>query len=832
MKKFKLLLAFFYACFSSVSWAQMNGSGTEADPYQICNADDLFDVSMNLSAYYVLMNDIDLTEWIAEESPTYGWLPISTFTGSFDGNGKTISGLKINRTNINVGLFGSVSNAKLKNVTIDSPIINVTGGYAGSLAGSVTGSTVENVTINMPIITGNSYSGGLFGSFIGTVSNVNIIRPVVQSSGDNVGGLIGSLLSNISNITIKEPHVNGRNCVGGIAGTANNDVSDMNVMNPIVEGNNYVGGITGYWNAESSARNKFHSNNCVIGGLVQGSSYVGGILGYGYRSVKQVTSQSYSYSLVGNYSSASISGTNSVGGICGYILSTSWRKKSENVGKNIDEVANFLYNRSDGNVIGNNYVGGICGQVYTENDDTQNSNVSHAGSYKQNVVTGNVSGANHTNGMFGYFSITSTTGGSVGITKNLNTSSIISATNATPTRIGCSGTNYALNTTVLMQGNQQLEVEDGGNNGTGYGQRTLKRKNTYIGFDYDFDTTWAIVDGESFPYSISQSIPATIEVCSSGTDAIISGIADCDGKVYVFLGDRMIEGVVSDGTWSVSLGEVSEGTTVMVSVEVEDKKPSIMVSTEAVHVANTVVELDENSTTIPVNAAGVDVLLKRTINANEWSTICLPFTATGEQVKAAFGDDVQLAAFTAWESEEDENGAIVAINVMFTPANADDGIAANTPMLIRISDAITTATFNGVTVEPEETPTVQVGKRASERGWFRGTYNMMQVPEENLFLSGNKFWYSTGVTTIKGYRGYFEFRDVLDAYYDESEALVKLNIFFDDEESSIKKPILYFSPREEEIYDLQGRKWSIFNGNRSILPKGIYIVNGKKQVIM
>ena len=40
------------------------------------------------------------------------------------------------------------------------------------------------------------------------------------------------------------------------------------------------------------------------------------------------------------------------------------------------------------------------------------------------------------------------------------------------------------------------------------------------------------------------------------------------------------------------------------------------------------------------------VRVKRTINANEWSTICLPFAITAEQVKGVFGDDVQLGDFT------------------------------------------------------------------------------------------------------------------------------------------------------------------------------------------
>ena len=230
--------------------------------------------------------------------------------------------------------------------------------------------------------------------------------------------------------------------------------------------------------------------------------------------------------------------------------------------------------------------------------------------------------------------------------------------------------------------------------------------------------------------------------------------------------------------------------------------------------------LDENSTTAPEAATDADVLLKRSIKANEWSTICLPFTASGEQVKQAWGEDVKLASFTGWESEEDADGAIVAINVMFSSASADEGIAANTPMLIKVSRATETATFDGVSIEPEEEPVVQVGRKASERGYFYGTYAMTTVPEENLFLSGNKFWYSTGATSIKGYRGYFELRDVLDAYYDGSE--VKVNVIIDDEVTGLKT--LSDSPlKGEDTYNLSGQRVG-----RNY--KGVVVTKGKKFV--
>lgn len=240
-------------------------------------------------------------------------------------------------------------------------------------------------------------------------------------------------------------------------------------------------------------------------------------------------------------------------------------------------------------------------------------------------------------------------------------------------------------------------------------------------------------------------------------------------------------------------------------------------------VARHTLTLDENSAVAPEAATDVNVLLKRSIKAGNWSTICLPFTATGSQVKAAFGDDVQLARFTAWSSEEDNEGAVVGIDVKFTSADAADGIESNTPLLIKTSSDITTSTFEGVTLEPDDEPVVQVGKKSSERGYFHGTYVSMMVPEENVFLRNNKFWYSTGKTTTKGYRGYFEFKDVLDAYYDA--ASVRFNFFLDDVETSIdglenRMPNVGGS----EIYNLSGQRIGR-------VQKGVNIVNGKKIMV-
>lgn len=234
-----------------------------------------------------------------------------------------------------------------------------------------------------------------------------------------------------------------------------------------------------------------------------------------------------------------------------------------------------------------------------------------------------------------------------------------------------------------------------------------------------------------------------------------------------------------------------------------------------VNVVNFLV-LDETSTVAPVAATGVNVKVKRTINANEWSTICLPFAMTEAQVKAAFGNDVELKDFSSWSSETNIDDEIVSINVGFTSVSA---IEANHPYVIKVSTAISEFTVDGVDIAPADAEVV-VGK-GKTKGTFYGNYVAgTEVPEENLFISGNKFYYSTGSTTIKAFRGYFELKDVLDSYYDEAPSRV---VFDFGDVTGIQK-VSAQGQNDGIYYDLSGRRVEKPS-------KGVFIVNGKKVII-
>lgn len=169
-----------------------------------------------LKGYYILLNDIDLTDYLSMNGEGYndgkGWNPIGiyhdvtdgtalldTFQGTFDGNGYTISGLYINRSDelaYNAGLFGYVSNmGVIKNLGVK--------GLPG---------TTNSV---------RSYSGGLVGFNAGTISNCWADVDLTNYSGENIfkiiGGFVGRNEGTITNC-FSYGMVSGDESVGAFAG--------------------------------------------------------------------------------------------------------------------------------------------------------------------------------------------------------------------------------------------------------------------------------------------------------------------------------------------------------------------------------------------------------------------------------------------------------------------------------------------------------------------------------------------------------------------------------------------------------------------------------------
>ncbi|MBR5690079.1 MAG: hypothetical protein IKX17_06505 [Prevotella sp.] len=240
---------------------------------------------------------------------------------------------------------------------------------------------------------------------------------------------------------------------------------------------------------------------------------------------------------------------------------------------------------------------------------------------------------------------------------------------------------------------------------------------------------------------------------------------------------------------------------------------------------------DENSTFMPTFTAGAkeNVKMNRTIKANQWSTIVLPFTLTKAKAEAAFGSDVQLAEFSGFtvdygDDEENVTPLGIALNFSTYTMSAKKPMTGGKTFLIKTSSDITSFEADDCTLVATVTDTEKTDEYDTA-GKFTGSLVKTKVPADGLFIAENKFWYSTGATNIKAFRGWFELGAVLDK---ETDFGAKVAIFIDDIPTSIDG--LSAVRQQGDVYTISG----LYVG-RNIpterLKKGIYIVNGKKVVI-
>lgn len=153
------------------------------------------------------------------------WAPVGStatyvgdfFAGTFDGCGHTISGLNVQGSKVNQGLFAAINKATIRNLNVSGTVSCGTKNYVGGIVGKVQAGTIENC----------SFSGSVTGGY--------------------TGGIAGGLNSN--NVTIS-------GCVNAadVTGTT-------------------AGGILGYWKTTAAIQ------NCYNTGSVTGSAKAGGIVG-------------------------------------------------------------------------------------------------------------------------------------------------------------------------------------------------------------------------------------------------------------------------------------------------------------------------------------------------------------------------------------------------------------------------------------------------------------------------------------------------------------------------------------------------------------------------
>jgi len=308
----------------------MDGDGSENDPYVVTTVHQLQAIEGDLTARYVLGNSIDASQ-TRNWNNSKGFDPISEFAGAFDGKGFEIKRLYIDRPEeIGVGLFrvidfdaGSVSNLILDRSRI------VGENAVGTLAGA-SNSDIENVTARRTEVEGNVNVGGLLGNLDGEqLTDSEATGTVVGES--NVGGAVGYcdqrglITKSSANVTVE-----GGRAVGGIVGQlfAVGFVTKSHATGD-VSGNEGVGGLAGSGLEDSRIRDSYATGN------VTGESAVGGLVG-----------DDDDIDIARSYATGSVSGNEKVGGLLGEALS--------------DDVDRAY---ATGDVTGETEVGGLVGKL-------------------------------------------------------------------------------------------------------------------------------------------------------------------------------------------------------------------------------------------------------------------------------------------------------------------------------------------------------------------------------------------------------------------------------------------------------------------------------------
>ena len=317
----------------------------------------------------------------------------------------------------------------------------------------------------------------------------------------------------------------------------------------------------------------------------------------------------------------------------------------------------------------------------------------------------------------------------------------------------------------------------------------------------------------------------TVSDAWTGTSAAVGDVDETGLATIPFASSNKIPGAQDNLATvsfkvaeSVAVGEYDvtlKGTLFEYNTSDKDYAANVTFKVKVVS-AHTVI-LDETSITAPTAATGVNVRVKRSINSNEWSTICLSFAMTATQCQTAFGSDVLLGDFTGCDVDADNN-----VKAKFASVTA---IEANHPYIIKVGTVISEFAVNNVNVAAEEEPSVDKDEATTGSGRnkvttynsFIGNYvNGTTVPDYALFLNGGKFYFSKGATKIKGFRGYFDFATA-GAEYEESRLFIVFN-----EATGIDS--MHHSECTDEVYNLKGQ--------RVDQPaKGLYIKGGKKVII-
>ncbi|MBR0048407.1 MAG: chitobiase/beta-hexosaminidase C-terminal domain-containing protein [Prevotella sp.] len=212
---------------------------------------------------------------------------------------------------------------------------------------------------------------------------------------------------------------------------------------------------------------------------------------------------------------------------------------------------------------------------------------------------------------------------------------------------------------------------------------------------------------------------------------------------------------------------------------------------------------DSNSGVISSNDGEIrDVTINRTLPANTWCTMCLPFDIVAHDIHAAFqeGTAVETYTYTSFSSK----------SMVFT---RNTTIEAGTPFLMRLPNQHISPTFRAVTIKNTPAKTITSGEVS-----FIGTYGPVALNTDgtDIFLDTNNNLHtpSTGSNTINGMR----------AFIRRTSNNVRIGLSLEDESAGISSV---------EVDDSAKHPFYTLGGLQVEAPtsRGIYVTRGRKVVI-
>lgn len=217
-------------------------------------------------------------------------------------------------------------------------------------------------------------------------------------------------------------------------------------------------------------------------------------------------------------------------------------------------------------------------------------------------------------------------------------------------------------------------------------------------------------------------------------------------------------------------------------------------------------------------------LKNRTFGANKWYSVVLPFSVSQKQMKSVFGNDVKVLHYN------DVDGTDLNLFEHFYQM-----IVGGTPVLVKPSQEVTKPVFNNVTLTSQKVVDIEnTGFKCT------GSWDNVDFPEYSYFIDAktNSFYQydptKVETNTVKPHAGAFRSWVIASENASTAKQLtMHINgIEEQGETTAIWNAISGNNDAEvatKGIYSLSGQKMNA--ADTSSLPKGIYIVNGKKFIV-